>query len=196
MATVGFTRSITLLNNGILAEVLQDDGSDAPLSSTLPPCAEGENDMNLHTAAELRRQLGFLFLQILGEQSTAEAPLMRQRRLAKFFTAIAIADITHKSRLDEILRVLTETRSQHPDMLKMAQFMDEFLSTKRLEMAEYVFGDLKHPERSQLDIPPDLIDELRKRRERGLTIEAPTESSTKTVGPTKRLTKPKKSTGK
>ena len=196
MATVGFTRSITLLNNGILAEVLQNDGLDTPLSSPLPPSAEEENDMNLHTAAELRRQLGFLFLQILSEQSTAEAPLMRQRRLAKFFTAIAIADITHKSRLDEILRVLTETRSQHPDMLKMAQFMDEFLTTKRLEMAEHVFGDLKNPERSRLDIPPDLIEELRKRREKGQAEEVAVAPSVKPNSTAKRPAKPKRNTGK
>ena len=173
MATVGFTRSIELFNNSIIANncilsQAHNDGLDHSLSSPLPPSADGEaKDMNLRTEAALKRQLAHLLLQILSVQLTGEAPLMRQRRLCKMLTALVLADIMHTVDVNKIHRTLTETRSQHPALLKIAQDLDEFIQNQKEDLMVYVMGDLKHPERSKLDIPQDLVEMLMKRRAEG-----------------------------
>ena len=169
MATVGFTRSIQRLNdiitnNGILSQA-HNDGLEYPPSAPLPPSADGDaKDMNLRTEAALKRQLAHLLLQILSVQLTGEAPLMRQRRLCKMLTAIVLADIMHTVDVNKIQRTLSETRSQHPALLKIAQDLDDFIQNQKEDLMVYVMGDLKHPERSKLEIPAELVEMLIKRR--------------------------------
>lgn len=189
MATVAFTRSVELLHDAILAPA--HSGGLEPSLSIRPRLlgrAEGTTrEMNLHTEAALKRQLAHLLLQILSSQLTSEAPLMRQRRLCKMLTAIVLADVMHTVRIDRIHRTLTESRSQHPDLLNIARQLDEFMQAKKEELIDYVWGSLKHPERSRLEFPQELIDILAKHRDDEQDKEAAAPRSGGTKAKAKRL---------
>jgi len=163
MASVGFTRSIELIHTGKLTAD-SSAGLDNPLSPLRQSSKEEIKEMELHTKALLVRQLQLLALQLLSERSTSEAPLMRQRELCRKLTAIGLADVQHSKRLDHILNILTPSRAQDPELLEIVVRFDAYLQKRNLEMILEIAEGMKNPERSKLQFPPEVLEELERRR--------------------------------
>jgi hypothetical protein len=157
MATNPVTHPLQLVSTGILTKTTTRRERSSQIRSS-------KDEMDNRTKAQLLQQLQLMGLQILSEQATKDTPVMRERRLCKMLAAVFLGEIQGSRRLDHNLRILTEERTQQPELLAIAQQLDSFIQNKKLEMIDHLVGGLKNPERSKLEISKELIEAATKDR--------------------------------
>lgn len=163
MGTSFLRNSVTLISTGILAEhsTFRHGTPDEPVS---------KDEMDRRTEAALKRQLQLMSLQILSSQEASETPTMRQRRLCRWLYAVLLGELQSTRsarRIDAIHKSLPESRAQHPEILKIAEQLDELIQNQKLDLIEHLVEGLKHPERSKIVVTKELIDAVTSRRKKG-----------------------------
>jgi hypothetical protein len=121
--------------------------------------------MDNETRAEVRRYLTRAAIQLLSEQATEEDDHVRVQQFCHVLMGMFIQRFQQSTRLDHILRSISTDRAQQPQLRKLAEDIDKVFVEFRDELIIHLVGDLKHPERSRLNIPitDELADKISKR---------------------------------
>lgn len=116
------------------------------------------DEMDNETRAEVRRYLTHAAIHLLSEQATEEDDHVRVQQFCHVLMGMFIQRFHQSTRLDHILRNISTERAQQPQLRKLAEDIDKVFVEFRDELIIHLVGDLKHPERSRLNIP--ITDEL------------------------------------